>query len=159
MVGYSIKFTEQGTIKISIYPGKSVNHLTFSVKDSGIDMRKAHCKKICDAFVQADASTTRQYGGTGLGTTISKQLVELMNGRIWVKSAKGKGSTFYFTVELDEADENSECLYVEVYSHKEEFSSLRAFKILLAEDIKENDSLVLLRLKPLGHEVTSVSYS
>jgi two-component system sensor histidine kinase EvgS len=119
-------------------------------------MSKAHCKKIFDAFVQADASTTRQYGGTGLGTTISKQLVELMNGRIWVKSAKGKGSTFYFTVELDEADESSECLYAEVYSHKEEFRSPRSFKILLAEDIKENASLVLLRLKPLGHEVTWV---
>ncbi len=153
LVGNSIKFTEQGTIEISIYPEKSGNQITFSVKDSGIGMSRAHCKKIFDAFVQADASTTRQYGGTGLGTTISKQLVELMNGRIWVESKKGKGSTFYFTVELDEADESSECLYADVYSHKEEFRSPRTFKILLAEDIKENASLVLLRLKPLGHEV------
>jgi PAS domain S-box-containing protein len=153
LVGNSIKFTEQGTIEISIYPEKNGDHLTFSVKDSGIGMTKTHYNKIFEAFAQADASTTRRYGGTGLGTTISKQLVELMNGKIWVESEEGKGSTFYFTVDLDEADESSECLYAHVDSHKEDVNSPRAFKILLAEDIEENATLVMLRLKRLGHEL------
>lgn len=153
LVGNAIKFTEQGTIEISIHQGKLSGHLTFTVKDSGIGMSKSHCKKIFEAFVQADASTTRRYGGTGLGTTISKQLVELMNGKIWVKSVKGKGSSFYFTVVLKEAVQDSECLYADVFSNKEMCISPRVFKVLLAEDIKENASLVLLRLKPLGHEV------
>jgi PAS domain S-box-containing protein len=153
LVGNAIKFTEQGAIEISIYPGKISGHLTFAVKDTGIGMSEVHCLKIFDAFVQADASTTRRYGGTGLGTTISKQLVELMNGKIWVESVMGKGSSFYFTVVLDEVDQDSECLYADVFSNKETVLSPRTFKILLAEDIKENANLVMLRLKPLGHEV------
>jgi signal transduction histidine kinase len=72
----------------------------FTVKDSGIGIPLDRQKDIFSAFTQADSSTTRKYGGTGLGLTISRRLAELLGGRIWVESEPGKGSSFIFTVRL-----------------------------------------------------------
>jgi signal transduction histidine kinase/CheY-like chemotaxis protein/HPt (histidine-containing phosphotransfer) domain-containing protein len=96
----ALKFTEQGEIIVEIVlVGQSEQEVTlqFSVSDTGIGMTKEQQSKLFQAFTQADASTTRKYGGTGLGLTICARLVEMMGGKIWVESKPGQGSTFYFT--------------------------------------------------------------
>jgi PAS domain S-box-containing protein len=104
LVGNAIKFTEQGEVVVSIHP-ESLNENEVSlhvvVADTGIGISKDKQGQIFEAFLQADTSTTRQYGGTGLGLTISARLVELMGGRIWIESEMGKGSRFHFTVRVD----------------------------------------------------------
>ncbi len=102
-VNNAVKFTENGEIKLDIEElertGEMVQ-LKFSVRDSGIGMTKEQAAKLFQPFTQADMSTTRKHGGTGLGLTICRRLVELMGGRIWLESEAGAGSTFYFTVWL-----------------------------------------------------------
>ena len=99
----AVKFTHQGEVIIDINlnedSGEQVN-LTFAVKDSGIGMSAEQQAKLFQAFSQADTSTTRQYGGTGLGLVICKHLVDMMHGHIWVESTPDQGSTFYFTAQL-----------------------------------------------------------
>ena len=97
----AIKFTEQGEVILKIRKLKQKNKqvvLEFLVKDTGIGLSEEQVKKLFKKFTQADSSTTRQYGGTGLGLTISKNLIEMMNGEIWVESQLGEGSNFYFTI-------------------------------------------------------------
>ena len=99
----AIKFTATGEILVSVRPleiADGLVELQFSVRDSGIGMSEEQLGKIFRPFTQADVSTTREFGGTGLGLTISKELVERMDGRIWVESKPGAGSTFHFTARL-----------------------------------------------------------
>ena len=103
LVGNAIKFTEKGEVVLRV--GKEAETkenvtLHFSVTDTGIGIPADSLEMIFDSFAQADGSITRRYGGTGLGTTISKQLVEMMSGGIWVESRLGEGSTFHFNVRL-----------------------------------------------------------
>ena len=102
-VNNAVKFTEQGEIRIEIEQvertGEKVQ-LKFSVHDTGLGMTKEQSAKLFQPFTQADMSTTRKHGGTGLGLTICRRLVELMGGRIWLESEPGVGSTFYFTIWL-----------------------------------------------------------
>ena len=101
IVSNAFKFTEKGEILIGIK--KLFEHadgsieLFFSIRDSGIGIDPRAQEKLFDAFSQADGSTTRKYGGTGLGLTICKKLIQMMKGEIWVESEQGKGSTFYFS--------------------------------------------------------------
>tara|TARA_R110002096_G_scaffold59069_5_gene148324 strand:- start:1193 stop:4006 length:2814 start_codon:yes stop_codon:yes gene_type:complete len=107
LVGNAIKFTSKGEIVLEVREesraedGSSCLH--FSVIDTGIGIPAEKQQSIFEAFSQADNTTTREYGGTGLGLTISAQLVELMGGRIWVESGPGKGSAFHFTARLGKA--------------------------------------------------------
>jgi two-component system, sensor histidine kinase and response regulator len=102
-VNNAVKFTENGEIRLEIeqveHTGEKVQ-LKFSVRDSGIGMSKEQAAKLFQPFTQADMSTTRKHGGTGLGLTICRRLVELMGGRIWLESEPGVGSTFFFTIWL-----------------------------------------------------------
>jgi len=108
LVGNALKFTDEGEVFVNVelneVAGGRVT-LLFSVSGTGIGIPREKQEKIFQAFEQLDAGTTRRYGGTGLGLSISSQLVNLMDGRIWLKSEIGTGTTFYFTATFDEADE------------------------------------------------------
>jgi len=104
LAGNAVKFTEHGSVTVhvsSLGETETGVRLKFSVRDSGIGIPLEAQQKIFESFAQADQSTTRRFGGTGLGTTIAKQLVELMGGRIGLESAVGLGSTFWFEVEAE----------------------------------------------------------
>ena len=107
LVGNAVKFTDAGGVQLRVHlkGGSSAAtprvHLQFFVVDTGIGIPEDAQDKIFESFTQADSSTTRRYGGTGLGTTISKQLVELLGGRIGLESSAGEGSTFWFELPLE----------------------------------------------------------
>jgi two-component system sensor histidine kinase/response regulator len=104
LVGNALKFTERGHIFIAVREDARTERSTnlhFSVTDTGIGIPQEHHGAIFEPFRQADGSTTRRFGGTGLGLTISATLVKLMGGRLWVESEPGTGSTFHFTIALD----------------------------------------------------------
>ena len=101
LAGNAIKFTEKGTVTIHIKElsrGDNISILEFSITDSGIGIAQSQLDKIFESFSQASSDTTRKFGGTGLGLTISKQLVELQQGSIYVQSQVGKGTTFSFKI-------------------------------------------------------------
>ncbi len=132
LTGNSVKFTEKGEVSVICRLEKKLQNshiLHFVVQDSGIGITKEQQKKLFEKFTQADGSTTRKYGGTGLGLTISKQLVELMNGEIGIESVEGKGSTFWFTIELKNSDKKAEPLDV---------GDLSKARILVIDDNKTN---------------------
>jgi len=119
LTGNAIKFTERGEVAVSVeapekpVPAGQPMNVHFSVIDTGIGIPKDKQQAIFEAFQQADTSTTRKYGGTGLGLTISSRLVEMMGGKIWVESEPGKGSTFHFTAMLGVTDEKIESAPIE----------------------------------------------
>jgi PAS domain S-box-containing protein len=103
LISNALKFTEKGSVTLRVQndPDRTATGvILFSVTDTGIGIPSEKLATIFESFTQAHASITRKYGGTGLGLTISKQLVELMNGRIWIESTEGQGSTFHCSVQL-----------------------------------------------------------
>ena len=102
LVGNAVKFTERGgvTTTVEAAPADTGLRLRFAVTDTGIGLPADRLADIFEPFMQADGSTTRRFGGTGLGLTISKRIVEAMNGTIEVSSREGQGSTFAFTIPL-----------------------------------------------------------
>ena len=107
LVGNAIKFTEAGEVTVTVGPesGEGADGLLhFAVSDTGVGIPEEKLKAIFDPFTQADSSTTRKFGGTGLGLTICSRLAKMMGGRIWVESEVGHGTKFHFTVRLKSAD-------------------------------------------------------
>ena len=113
LAGNAVKFTEQGSVTVHVSAPEETDakvHLKFSVRDTGIGISPEAQAQIFESFAQGEQSTARRFGGTGLGTTIAKQLVELMGGRIGVESAVGLGSTFWFEIDLDKQPERAEAV-------------------------------------------------
>jgi signal transduction histidine kinase len=109
LIGNAIRFTSRGEVELKVaLDGTTEGHaqLHFSVRDTGIGIPENKRQSIFEAFLQADASTTRKFGGTGLGLTISSKLVEMLGGKLWVESEVGKGSCFHFTFQAGMASES-----------------------------------------------------
>lgn len=147
----AIKFTESGCIclRISVDSASGLTH--FELADTGIGMTEHQATQVFDPFHQADQSTTRLYGGTGLGTSICKQLVEAMGGKIWVETLKNKGSTFHFTLKYQPAAANIKCLFDDDGPTTNDYHSPRCFRVLIAEDVKTNADLLKIWLDQQGH--------
>jgi two-component system sensor histidine kinase RpfC len=173
LLSNAVKFTERGRIVIrasavgTAQPG--VARLRFEVEDTGIGIAPDKQAKIFEPFTQADDTTTRMYGGTGLGTTIAKHLVQLMGGTIGVVSTLGRGSVFWFEIDLTEAEPQGVDLTAELAASRApavtKFAStgeasnvhkLRGARILVAEDNATNQRVAQLILESGGHVVTTV---
>jgi len=157
LVANAVKFTLKGEVNIEVHVdeslGKSVQ-LRFSVKDTGIGIPKDKKATIFESFTQADSSTTRKYGGTGLGTTISKHLARLMGGEIGVESEVGQGSCFWFTaVFLKETGTRGKKDEKQVISPKQIEKQRKSSKILLVEDYPTNQHVAMSHLKMAGYNV------
>ena len=172
LVSNAIKFTHQG--KVSLQVGADglrgeVQVLNFTVTDTGIGIPPEKQIAIFDAFTQADTSTTRKYGGSGLGLTISARLVAAMGGRIWLESAAGQGTQFHFTVPFGTAENFSETkagvagvtlcgvpALVGDDNSADGGVARRSLRVLLAEDNVVNQRLASRLLEKKGHQVDVV---
>ena len=147
LVGNAIKFTDQGEVVLAVRPASKAMErdiLHFSVRDTGIGISPDKLTRIFQAFEQADSSTTRNYGGTGLGLTISSRLVEMAGGRIWVESIRGQGSTFHFTMGLPAA--------VPVADHEPIWPTeqLQQVRVMVVDDNDTNRRILDVMLKKWG---------
>jgi two-component system sensor histidine kinase/response regulator len=164
LMGNAIKFTEAGSVSLEVCidsQDQDTVCLRFAVRDTGPGIPKDKQELIFNPFCQADGSTTRKYGGTGLGLTISSRLVEMMGGRIWVESEAGHGATFCFTARLGKV-----CLIPASPSHskpdmaitpeldEEARIRLGSLKILIAEDNLTGLKLISRMLERWGHTLT-----
>ncbi|MEA3353347.1 MAG: transporter substrate-binding domain-containing protein [Campylobacterota bacterium] len=142
LVNNAIKFTNKGGVDVEVEAFEN-NIVRFRIKDSGIGISKEQQEKLFESFSQADDTITRKYGGTGLGLTISKQLVDLMGGKIYLKSELDKGSEFIFEIELPKGEvtniKKEEKTFVQL---QEEITLLSGSHILLAEDNSINREII-----------------
>ena len=164
----AVKFSNSGdTITITIDVDEESDSevlLKFSVHDTGIGMSPEQQKKLFISFSQADTSTTRKYGGSGLGLVISKELVEMMGGKIWLESKVDVGSTFYFDVRLKKQKEQiSSCRTIndqeqrEIDTFAENVLKVQGAKLLLVEDDPINQELIMALLDSEGLTITDTA--
>lgn len=141
---------EKGRIDVKVAPWKEKDFVHFAIIDTGIGIAADKLQMIFSPFIQADGSISRKFGGTGLGTTISKQLTELMEGQIWAESQLGQGSKFHFIVKM-KASEQPAPLNGSPLPPDASLPLQRRFRILLAEDIEQNIKLLKIVLEKNGH--------
>jgi PAS domain S-box-containing protein len=154
LIGNAIKFTEFGEVSLRVAEDENSGvptTLRFTISDTGIGISGEKLGRVFEQFTQADSSTTRRYGGSGLGLTISKRLVELMGGRIWVQSTIGKGSVFYFVVPFEIWSSAARRTDVSVGMDPE--PPLRPLRILLAEDSPDNRTITLAYLQDTPYQI------
>ena len=151
LLGNAVKFTESGEVSLRVTRDADPTTLRFTVSDTGIGIPGAKLAQVFERFTQADSSTTRRFGGSGLGLTISKRLVELMGGRIWVESELGKGSVFAFAVPLEVRALANRSAAVLVGTGPE--PSLPALRVLLVEDSSDNRTITVAYLKDTPYRV------
>ena len=154
LLGNAIKFTESGEVALRVTLDGNFavpTALRFAVSDTGIGIASQKLGQVFERFTQANSSTTRRFGGSGLGLTISRRLVELMGGRIWVESSVGKGSVFSFAVpfEIWPATNRPTLVTVGVDSK----AQLPALRILLAEDSADNCTITMAYLEDTPYQV------
>ncbi|WP_273844167.1 PAS domain S-box protein [Rubrobacter calidifluminis] len=152
LISNAVKFTEEGEVfvraSLAREPSERVR-VRFEVKDTGIGMSAGEISKLFQPFTQADSSTTRRYGGTGLGLTISRRFVEMMGGRIGVESEPGKGSTFWFEVPLERAGETKDRQVIP--------GDLSGARVLIVDDNATNRTILLKQTTAWGLENASAS--
>ena len=154
LLGNAVKFTESGKVSLHVTrePNTAIRDaLRFTVTDTGIGIPPEKLERVFERFTQADTSTTRRFGGSGLGLTISKRLVELMGGRIWVESEVGKGSMFAFTLPFEIWA--GATLRGAVLSGTDPELPLPPLRILLAEDSPDNCLVTLAYLEDTPYHV------
>ena len=156
LIGNAVKFTQNGEILISVsqYKIKDEIKILFSVKDNGIGIPSDKLETIFDSFSQADGSTTRKYGGSGLGLSISKKIIEKMGGNIWLESELGKGSKFSFYIPYCKGD------FSKLNNKKSDLQNdikEKKLKILLAEDNKNNILVIKKIIEKLNHIIIVVN--
>ncbi len=158
LVSNAIKFTETGEVSVNVTrdrdDSQSQVKLRFSIEDTGIGIASELQEKLFQPFTQADNSTTRKYGGTGLGLTICRRIVELMQGEIGVRSNPGDGSTFWFTLNLALADSGNE--FQEISPTIDSSSPTKPLRILVVEDNIDNRDIVVFMVESLGYQVDTV---
>lgn len=146
LIGNAIKFTDQGEVTLHVKQQDACIHLI--VQDTGIGIAPDRLNHIFDPFAQADASMSRRFGGTGLGTTISRQLIELMGGRIWVESELDVGSQFHVELPLPIGKAISAI-------DEQRIIELPPLRILAVDDVPQNLELIEVILGKLGHTITT----
>jgi len=158
LLGNALKFTDRGEVGLKVgvdstNPGEVILH--FIVLDTGVGIAPEKQRVIFEAFSQADGSTARKFGGTGLGLTISSRIVELMGGRIWVESALGHGSAFHFTASFGVSKQVVPSLPLAApIIRPARQQAHRKLRILLVEDNTVNQKLAQRLLEKRGHHVT-----
>jgi signal transduction histidine kinase/CheY-like chemotaxis protein len=162
LIGNALKFTERGEVALRVSldsqdPKDVLLH--FAVSDTGIGIPPERQTAIFDAFTQADGSTTRSHGGTGLGLTISRRLVTMMGGTMWLESEPGRGSTFHFTLRLAlrAADTTPAIAAASSKPAAGTTPPIGRLRILLAEDNAVNQFLAITLLGKQGHAVEAVT--
>ena len=156
LVGNALKFTEEGRVIVTVDMEDRTDDevlLHITVADTGIGVPEDRQAAIFEAFTQADGSTARSHGGTGLGLTISRRFVEMMGGRLWLESLPQKGSTFHFTVRLGVDTQPAEPARL---TGPDRRTPSAPMKILLAEDNRVNQFLTVRLLEKEGHRVEVV---
>lgn len=154
LLGNAIKFTESGEVALRVAPDAAASvlgALRFTISDTGIGVPDEKLDAVFERFTQADSSTTRRYGGSGLGLTISKRLVELMGGRIWVESQAGKGSVFSVAVPFEIWSDAKRRAASPVGTGPE--PPLPALHILLVEDSPDNRTITVAYLQDTPYRV------
>ncbi len=147
----AVKFTEQGEVVLSTRVLESSAEqikIQFSVRDTGIGMSEKQQKKLFQSFMQADGSTTRKFGGTGLGLVICKKLTKMMGGEIWVESAQGKGTTFSFSAVFEKAEEQQNTV---------QLNTLENLNVLVVDDNKSSREIMAGMLQTLSYTTTTVT--
>ena len=154
LLGNAIKFTESGEVSLRVTQDGNFavpTALRFAVSDTGIGIPSQKLGRVFERFTQADSSTTRRFGGSGLGLTISRRLVELMGGRIWAESDVGKGSVFSFAVPFEIWPATNRPTLVTIGVDPE--AHLPALRILLAEDSADNCTITMAYLEDTPYQV------
>ncbi|WP_417463986.1 ATP-binding protein [Kordiimonas sp.] len=151
LVGNAVKFTDEGNVSLVCAHDAEKKQLIFKVVDTGIGMNEDTAAKLFQDFVQADASISRKYHGTGLGLSVCKRLVECMGGEISVSSEMGKGSCFRFSIPYEEAEPQDE-IEDNTITADMHLPDVRALSILVAEDNEINQMIIKGLMKKLGHD-------